>query len=123
VDNDPVQAMDALLTRTCAALSGSGTRDGEPTTGTAADGRVATTVGTNGRVGSLTIDATMLRGSPDSIAAAIRDAVNEALDAQPDTAPAATLIEELKAIQEETLGHMQQLSGTLTTALTRMETY
>jgi DNA-binding protein YbaB len=120
VQPDPVQEMDDLLMRTSAVLSGSGRRTGEATTGTSDDGLISVIVGPDGDVASISVDPTMLRRPATEFAGAIAAAVNQAVDARPADSSTSNLIEELKAIQEQSAEQMKRMSAELTAAVTRL---
>jgi hypothetical protein len=120
VQPDPVQEMDDLLMRTSAVLSGSGRRTGEPTTGASDDGLISVIVGPDGDVASISVDPTMLRRPAAELADGIAAAVNQAVDARPADSSTSNLIEELKAIQEQSAEQMKRMSGELTAAVTRL---
>jgi hypothetical protein len=120
VQPDPVQEMDDLLIRTSAVLSGSGRRTSEPTTGTSDDGLISVIVGPDGDVASISVDPTMLRRPAAELADGIAAAVNQAVDARPADSSTSNLIEELKAIQEQSAEQMKRMSSELTAAVTRL---
>jgi hypothetical protein len=120
VQPDPVQEMDDLLMRTSAVLSGSGRSTGEPTTGASDDGLISVIVGPDGDVASISVDPTMLRRPAAELADGIAAAVNQAVDARPADSSTSNLIEELKAIQEQSAEQMKRMSGELTAAVTRL---
>jgi YbaB/EbfC DNA-binding family len=120
VQPDPVQEMDDLLMRTSAVLSGSGRRTSEATTGTSDDGLISVIVGPDGDVASISVDPTMLRRPAAELADGIAAAVNQAVDARPADSSTSNLIEELKAIQEQSAEQMKRMSGELTAAVTRL---
>jgi len=112
--------MDDLLMRTNAVLSGSGRPTGESTTGASDDGLISVTVGPDGNVASISVDPTMLRRPATELADGIAAAVNQAVDARPVDSSALNLIDELKAIQEQSAEQMKRMSGELTAAVTRL---
>ena len=118
---DPVQALDDLLLRTRAALSGATRTGGEPTTGASDDGLVSATVGPDGLVRSISMHPTILRRSPDDIADSVVDAVNQAVTAQPEAPATSGLIEELKAIQEELAVNVRRMGDEFTSAVKRLQ--
>jgi YbaB/EbfC DNA-binding family len=121
MSDDPVQAMDALLDRLVAALAGGGRPSGELTSGSAADDLITAAVTPDGRVASIQLDPRMAR-HPEQIAAGIVTAVNQAARARPPEAagrPAA--IDDLRAIQADSLELTKQLTGSLVTALEGMK--
>jgi DNA-binding protein YbaB len=121
VDDTPVRALDDLLSRTRAALSRSARPDTAPVTATSEDGLVSAVVGSDGLVQSITMHPTILRRTPTEIAESITGAVNGAVDTLPTAPSRSTMIEELKAIQEESAVRMRAMSESFTTAITRLQ--
>lgn len=121
VDDTPVHALEDLLTRTRAALSRSGRPDTAPVTATSEDGLVSAVVGPDGLVQSIAMHPTILRRTPAEIAESIAGAVNDAVEALPAAPSRSTMIEELKAIQEESAVRMRAMSESFTTAVTRLQ--
>lgn len=121
MDADPARAIDDLLTRIRAALSGRIRTGREPTTGTSDDGLVSATVAPDGYVRAIAAHPTVLRGSANDLADSIMAAVNHAVDARPDEPATDTLVDELKALQEESEAQVRQMSGQFVAAVKQVE--
>lgn len=118
MDVDPTESLNALVDRARAALAGMQppTADG-PLVGEAADGLVRAEVGADGRLRTLDVDPKMLRQPLEDLCAQIVGAVNAALDAGPDRISTGPLIDELKAVQEQSMQEMTKISAAFSSAL------
>ncbi len=116
---DPGSALDALLDRLAAAVSG-GVDTGHTSTGSDAAGYVTAVLDGRGRVQQLELDPRILRDR-DAVAGAIRQAVNEAVDARPAAAPTGERTAELRAIQEQSLEVSRAMNGSLLAALEQLK--
>ncbi len=116
-----IAALDSLLARVGAIISGARTADAEPTTGQGADGRIAATVNPDGRLAGLSIDASILRSGTDAVAPGIVEAVNAARAAQPERPTSSTALAELRQLQAETLDQAQALNTSMVTSLERLK--
>lgn len=116
MSEDPVQLVDTLLERLVSALSGGGAPDGEPTTGSAAEGMVRAVVGSDGHVQSLALDPKLLR-TPGQVAPGIVTAVNQAVEAAPEVSTTSSRIEDLKSIQNDSLDMTMRMNASLVGAL------
>lgn len=121
MQTDPVSAMDDLLSRLGRALVGAASPEGEPTTGTSADGLVAATVGPDGHVRSIVAEPAVLRRPASELADAIMVAVNQAVDARPGESALSSPIAELKQLQQESAVRMRQMSELFTAAVKQLE--
>ncbi len=118
-EQDPVAAMDSLLDRLVAVLSGNAAA-GRPTSGTAEDDAIVVTVGPDGHVQDIDLDARLLR-RPDAIGPGIAAAANEAIRARPARDGTGAMTEDLRAIQEESLTLTRQLNASLLDSLERLK--
>jgi DNA-binding protein YbaB len=115
---DPSQALDALVDRARAALAGVAPAESSaPFVGEAADGLITAEAGAEGRLRSLTIDPKMLRQPIEDICRDVVTAVNAALDARPGRVDSGPLLEELRAVQEESVQQMAKISSAFSDAL------
>jgi hypothetical protein len=124
--DDPVAAVDGLLDRLVSVLSGTAA-GGPDSVGTAADADgvgsgITATVGADGRLRELEIDARLLR-RPDAIGAGIAAAVNDALRNRPPRSAGAGMTEELQAIQEQSLTVTREVNASLLSAVERLKGY
>ena len=69
---------------------------------------------------AISVDPTMLRRPATELADGIAAAVNQAVDARLAESSTSSLIEELKAIQEQSAEQMKRMTGELTAAVTRL---
>ncbi|WP_375498908.1 hypothetical protein [uncultured Jatrophihabitans sp.] len=115
--DDPGAVVDALLDRLVTVLSGTA-GDAPSTTGTAADDQIVAVL-RRGRVESLSLDPRVLRDR-GRVAADIVTAVNAAMDAAPRVGTGSSIVESLKAIQEDSLQVTGQLNGSLLASLERI---
>lgn len=123
MQDDPAQSLDTLLEQVRAALGGSVPEQPQgPFAGEALDGRVRAEVGLDGRVRALHLDPKVLREPLDDLAAAVVVAVNAAVDARPARADSGPLLEQLRAVQEESVVQMARISEAFTAALERVRT-
>lgn len=116
----PVDALAALVERARAAIAGApvGVPDG-PLRATAADGMVTAEVTPEGRVRSIEMDPKMMRRPSEDICAAIAVAVNDALDLRPSAPGTGPILDELRAVQEQSVTEMARISQAFTDALTK----
>ncbi len=115
---DPSQALDALIERARAALAGAAPAEpAGPFLGEAADGLITAEASAEGRLRSLTIDPKMLRQPIEDICRAVMFAVNAALDDRPGRVDSGPLLEELRAVQEESVQQMAKISSAFSDAL------
>lgn len=117
VTEPPVDSLAALVERARSAIAGSPqTPPDGPLRGVAADGMVTAEVTAEGRVSSIEMDPKMMRRPSEEICDEIRAAVNEALDQRPSgtTGP---ILEELRAVQEQSVHEMAKISQAFTDAL------
>ena len=120
MDVDPAQSLNALIDRARAAMSQppQGAAPG-PFVGAAADGMITAEADAAGRVRSLEIDPKLLRQPLEDTCAQIVLAVNAALDARPGRVDTGPLVEELKAVQEQSVQEMAKISRAFSEALAR----
>lgn len=117
--SDPARALDALLDRLAAAVSG-GVDTGRTSTGSDADGYATAVLDGRGRVQQLDLDPRILRNR-DAVAGAIRQAVNQAVDARPAPESAGERTAELRAIQEQSLEVARAMNASLLATLEQLE--
>jgi YbaB/EbfC DNA-binding family protein len=124
VSDDPVEAVDALVDRLVAALSGTGgSAPARETTASAAGGQITVVLGPDGRVRSVDLDPRLLR-DPAQVAPGIRAAVNEALDGARAGGGGRThgqLVDELRAVQAESVETTKRINASLVTTLERLK--
>ena len=120
MDVDPAQALQALIDRARAAMSQPppGAAPG-PFIGAAADGLITAEADTAGRIRSLHIDPKLLRQPLEDTCDQVVAAVNAALDARPGRTDTRPLIEELQAVQEQSVQEMAKISQAFSDALAR----
>jgi DNA-binding protein YbaB len=120
VDVDPAESLNALIDRARAAMSQTppGAAPG-PFRGEAADGLIAAEADATGRIRSLEIDPKALRQPLEDTCAQVMAAVNAALDARPGRVDTGPLVEELKAVQEQSVQEMAKISRAFSDALSR----
>ena len=92
-------------------------RPAGPFVGTAADGLITAEAGAEGRVRSVTIDPKMLRRPVEDVCRDVVAAVNAALDARPGRVDTGPLLEELRAVQEQSVQEMAKISSAFSDAL------
>ena len=113
----PVDSLAALVERARSAIAGAPqTPPDGPLRGSAADDMVIAEVSPEGRVTSIQMDPKMMRSPSEDICEAIRSAVNEALDQRP-SASTGPILEELRAVQEQSVHEMAKISQAFTDAL------
>jgi hypothetical protein len=118
VDADPARGLAELVERARAAMAGNApTGEDGPFLGEAADGQVRAEVSADGRLRSVQVDPVLARRGVDEIAAAVVTAVNAALDARPAAADARPLLDELRAVQEQSVAEMSRISQAFSAAL------
>ncbi|HEU5266432.1 MAG TPA: YbaB/EbfC family nucleoid-associated protein [Jatrophihabitans sp.] len=120
MDVDPAQSLNALIDRARAAMSQApqGAAPG-PFVGEAADGLISAEADAAGHIRSLRIDPKLARQPLEDTSAQIVLAVNAALDARPGRVDTGPLVEELKAVQEQSVQEMAKISRAFSDALAR----
>lgn len=118
---DPAQSLDALIERARSAMSGvaPSSESSGPFLGEAADGLVTAEASLEGKVRTLHIDPKMLRQPIEDICRDVVTAVNAALDARPGRVDTGPLMEELRAVQEQSVQEMAKISSAFSDALAR----
>jgi DNA-binding protein YbaB len=120
VQTDPTQSLNALIERARAAMSGGGAPSTPgPLIGESSDGMIRAEIGTDGRIRFLQVDPKMLRQPLEDLCAHIVTAINAGLDARPDQIDTRPLLQELKAVQEQSAEEMAKISAAFSDALAR----
>lgn len=116
--NDPASALDALVGKTLGLLAGTAAQEQPgPFTGIAADGLIRCEVGADGRVRSVEVDPRALRLPAEDLGQHLVSAINEALDARPGRPDTGPLLDELRAVQEQSVVEMRRITQAFTEAL------
>jgi DNA-binding protein YbaB len=118
VEADPAQALAELVDRARAAMAG-GTLEppAGPFAGEAAEGQVRAEVGADGKLRSLHIEPILARRGLEEISGHVITAVNAALATRPARADTGPLLDELKAVQEQSVVEMAKISQAFSAAL------
>lgn len=121
MEADPAQSLDALIERARSAMSGvaPSPESSGPFLGEAADGLVTAEASLEGKLRTLHIDPKMLRQPIEDICRDVVTAVNAALDARPGRVDTGPLMEELRAVQEQSVQEMAKISSAFSDALAR----
>jgi hypothetical protein len=117
MNGDPASSLDAIVEKTRALIEGSQGGDPGPFTGQAADGMVTCEVDAGGHVRSIDVDPRLLRRPLEELCGNVAAAVNEALDARPGRPDTGPLLQELRAVQEQSVIEMRQITQAFTTSL------